>query len=52
MLIGNAIQRQYMISRDYTTGSALTILLLIFVLISMGVINRNAAETSREGGLL
>lgn len=52
MLIGNAIQRQYMISRDYTTGSALTILLLIFVLISMSVINRNAAETSREGGLL
>ncbi|HHV42208.1 MAG TPA: ABC transporter permease [Clostridiaceae bacterium] len=52
LLIGNAIQRQYMISRDYTTGSALTILLLIFVLISMSVVNRNSTEMSEAGGLI
>ncbi len=52
LLIGNAIQRQYMISRDYTTGSALTIVLLVFVLISMSIINRQSDETGTEGGLL
>lgn len=49
LLIGNAIQRQYMVSRDYTTGSALTILLLIFVLISMSFTNRESEESAFPG---
>ncbi len=35
LLIGNAIQRQFMVSRDYGTGSALSLLLLTFVMVSM-----------------
>ncbi len=52
LLIGNAIERQYMVSRDYTTGSALSIVLLIFVLISMQIVNRNVDPEEVEGGLI
>lgn len=51
LLIGNAIERQFMISRDMTTGSALSIVLLVFVLASMRVLTRYEKESS-EGGLL
>jgi spermidine/putrescine transport system permease protein len=51
LLIGNAIERQFMVSRDMTTGSALSILLLVFVLASMRVLTRYEKE-SGEGGLL
>lgn len=51
LLIGNAIERQFMISRDMTTGSALSILLMFFVLASMRVLTRYEKESS-EGGLL
>lgn len=47
-LIGNVIERKYMISRDWTTASALSILLLIFVLISLRIL-RNY-ESKNEGG--
>lgn len=47
-LIGNVIERKYMISRDWTTASALSILLLIFVLFSLRVL-RNY-ESKNEGG--
>lgn len=52
LLIGNAIERQYMVSRDYTTGSALSIVLLVFVLISMQAVNRNMDPEAVEGGLI
>lgn len=51
LLIGNAIERQFMISRDMTTGSALSIVLMVFVLASMRVLTRYEKESS-EGGLL
>jgi len=51
LLIGNAIERQFMISRDMTTGSALSIVLLVFVLASMRVLTRYEKESS-EGGML
>lgn len=35
LLIGNAIQRQFMVSRDYGTGSALSLILLTIVMLSM-----------------
>jgi spermidine/putrescine transport system permease protein len=47
-LIGNVIERKYMISRDWTTASALSILLLLFVLFSLRVL-RNY-EAKNEGG--
>jgi spermidine/putrescine transport system permease protein len=52
MLIGNAIERQFMISRDMTTGSALSILLMVFVLASMRVLTRYEKEYSEGGELL
>lgn len=51
LLIGNAIERQYMVSRDMMTGSALSILLLVFVLASMRVLTRYEKESSEGGGL-
>ena len=51
LLIGNAIERQFMVSRDMTTGSALSILLMIFVLASMRILTRYEQENN-EGGLL
>lgn len=51
LLIGNAIERQFMVSRDMTTGSALSILLLVFVLASMRILTRYEKENT-EGGLL
>lgn len=47
-LIGNVIERKYMISRDWTTASAISILLLVFVLLSLRVL-RNY-EAKNEGG--
>ncbi|NJP40141.1 ABC transporter permease [Oscillospiraceae bacterium HV4-5-C5C] len=52
LLIGNAIERQYMVSRDYTTGSALSIVLLIFVLLSMQIVSKNTDPDADEGGLV
>ncbi|MEA4889297.1 MAG: ABC transporter permease [Clostridiaceae bacterium] len=52
LLIGNAIERQYMVSRDMTTGSALSILLLIFVLASMRMLSSYEKESSEGGGLI
>jgi spermidine/putrescine transport system permease protein len=51
LLIGNAIERQFMISRDLTTGSALSILLMVFVLASMRILTRYEKE-NEEGSLL
>lgn len=51
LLIGNAIERQFMVSRDYATGSALSLLLLVFVLASMFVINRSEKEGTAGGAL-
>jgi spermidine/putrescine transport system permease protein len=52
LLIGNAIERQFMISRDLTTGSALSILLMVFVLASMRVLTRYEKEFGEGGTLL
>jgi spermidine/putrescine transport system permease protein len=52
LLIGNAIERQFMISRDFTTGSALSILLMIFVLASMRVLTRYEQEYGEGSTLL
>jgi hypothetical protein len=41
-----------MISRDLTTGSALSILLILFVLASMRVLTRYEKEYNEGGSLL
>lgn len=51
MLIGNVIERKFMIERDMTTGAALSIVLLLFVLFSMRALTHYEQENS-EGSVL
>jgi len=51
LLIGNAIERQFMVSRDYGTGSALSLLLLTFVLVSLLLFERSDRTSMSEGAL-
>ncbi len=52
LLIGNVIERQYMVARDWTTASALSIVLLVLVLLGMRVLTRNEAESGEGGSIL
>ena len=52
LLIGNVIERQYMVARDWTTASALSIVLLVFVLLGMRLLTRNEVENEGGGILL
>ena len=47
-LIGNLIEQQYLRVYDWGFGSALSIILMIIILLSMGLINRS--DPSGEGG--
>lgn len=46
LLIGNVIEQEFTLSRNWNLGSGLSIILMIFVLISMSVAN----HTDSEGG--
>ena len=48
MLIGNLIEKQYLTTYDWGFGSALSIILMIIILFSMGLISRS--NTYEEGG--
>jgi spermidine/putrescine transport system permease protein len=50
-LIGNLIEQQYLRTYDWGFGSALSIILMIIILISMGLISRSNAY-EEGGGLL
>ncbi len=52
LLIGNVIERQYMVARDWTTASALSIVLLALVLLGMRVLTRNEAASGEGGSIL
>ncbi|MPN43863.1 Putrescine transport system permease protein PotH [bioreactor metagenome] len=49
-LIGNLIQQQYLRNYDWGFGSSLSIILMIIILLSMGLISRS--NTNEEGGIL
>jgi len=49
-LIGNLIERQFVLVGDWNFGSALSIVMMILILISMGIMSRYEAEQV-EGGL-
>ena len=40
MLMGDVIERQIQVQNNYNLGSALSLVLMIFILISMAVLNR------------
>jgi len=50
ILIGNLIEQQYLRSYDWGFGSALSVILTIIILVSMGLISRSNAY--EEGGLM
>jgi spermidine/putrescine transport system permease protein len=50
ILIGNLIERQYLQVYDWGFGSALSIILMLIILASMGLISRS--NVYEEGGIL
>ncbi len=49
MLIGNLIERQFLFSGDWGFGSALSIILLLLILLSMGFMSRYEQENGGGG---
>ena len=49
-LIGNLIEQQYLRTNDWGFGSALSIILMIIILVSMGMLSRT--DVYEEGGIL
>ena len=49
MLIGNLIERQFLFSNDWGFGSALSIIMLLLILLSMGFMSRYEKENSGGG---
>lgn len=50
MLYGDLIENQFILLRDWSTGSAMSFILLILVIISMAVMRRIDREAGEEGG--
>ncbi|MCR5416798.1 MAG: ABC transporter permease [Pseudobutyrivibrio sp.] len=50
LLIGNVIEQEFTSARDWNTGSGLSIILMVFVLLSMGIMNK--VDDSENGGML
>jgi spermidine/putrescine transport system permease protein len=50
LLIGNVIEQEFTLARNWNLGSGLSIILMIFVLLSMGIMNR--VDDSENGGML
>ena len=50
MLIGNVIEQQFTVSYDWNTGAGLSIVLMVFVLLSMAIMN--AVDKNGEGRTL
>ena len=50
LLIGNVIEQEFTLARNWNMGSGLSIILMIFVLLSMGIMNR--VDDNGNGGML
>ena len=50
LLIGNVIEQEFTLARNWNLGSGLSIILMIFVLVSMSIMNR--LDDSENGGML
>ena len=44
MLIGNVIEQEFSLTNNWHLGSGLSIVLMVFIFISMAVMNKNDAE--------
>lgn len=50
LLIGNVIEQEFTLARNWNLGSGLSIILMLFVLASMGIMNK--LDDSENGGML
>lgn len=50
LLIGNVIEQEFTLARNWNLGSGLSIILMIFVLLSMSIMNK--LDDSENGGML
>ncbi len=50
LLIGNVIEQEFTLARNWNLGSGLSIILMLFVLLSMSIMNR--VDNSENGGML
>ena len=50
LLIGNVIEQEFTLARNWNLGSGLSIILMLFVLASMSVMNK--VDDSKNGGML
>ena len=50
LLIGNVIEQEFTLARNWYLGSGLSIILMIFVLLSMSIMNK--IDESENGGML
>ena len=49
LLIGNVIEQEFTLARNWNLGSGLSIILMVFVLLSMSIMNR--VDNSENGGM-
>lgn len=52
MMYGDLIENQFLLMQDWGSGSALSFILLILVLISMAIMRRAEGAAGQEGGML
>ncbi len=50
LLIGNVIEQEFTLARNWNLGSGLSIILMIFVLVSMSIMNK--VDDNENGGML
>ena len=50
LLIGNVIEQEFTLARNWNLGSGLSIILMLFVLASMSIMNK--VDDSENGGML
>jgi len=51
MLIGNLIEQQYLVVNDWNFGSAVAIILMLLILVSMAIMNRLGGNNAEERGV-
>ena len=51
MLVGNLIEQQFMVVNDWNFGSAIVILLMLIILVSMALMNRLGGNNTEERGV-
>lgn len=51
MLVGNLVEQQFLLVNNWHFGSAISMILMVLILISMAVLNRYDHSEANEGGV-